>query len=79
MVSWATMAWLVSLTVFGLIYTLLYDLYIQFYNAVLSITGYANTDALGVLYYIWIWMPVAFFLSSTFWYLVQAQRKESFQ
>ena len=75
MVSWATMVWLVGFIIFGLVYTILYDLWIGIYNAALSITGYANTDALGTLHAIWTWLPAAFFISWTFWYLVQSMRR----
>lgn len=75
MVSWATMTWLVGLAIFGLIYGLLYDLYIGVWDAVSSIAGYANADALGVMLAIWTWLPAAFFFSYTFWYIVQSQRR----
>ena len=74
MVAWATLVWLVSIVVVGLVYTLLWDLYTEFWDVAISIGG--NADALGVLHAIMVWIPVAFFLSSTFWLLVQSQRRE---
>lgn len=74
MVSWATMVYLVSLVIFTFIYALLYDLFTGFYTVVLENGG--NTDVLGVLYAIFIWMPVAFFISTTFWYIVMSQRRD---
>ena len=74
MVAWATMVWLVSLVVFGLVYTLLWDLYQSFWN-IASAMG-LDPVAANVLYAIHLWLPVAFFISSTFWYLVQSQRRE---
>ncbi len=73
MVSYATVVYIVSIGVVMFTYTFLWDLYQAFWNGALSLG--VNATILNYLFILHDWIPVAFLFSSTFWYLVQAQRR----
>lgn len=73
MVSYATVVYFVCLFAILFLYTLTWDLYAGFWVMAVNLGG--DSTALGYLYTIHEWIPAAFFLSLTFWYLVQAQRR----
>ena len=77
MVSYATVAWIVSIIVVGMVYGLLWDIYVEFWNLAIAIG--MNADAGGVLYAVHQYLPAGFLISMTFWYFVQAQRKDNLQ
>ena len=73
MVSYATIVYLVSIFAVMFTYTLLWDLYVGFWC--IAITSGANVTILNYLYTGHQWIPAAFLLSATFWYLSAAQRR----
>lgn len=73
MVSYATVVYFISLFAILFVYTLTWDLYTGLWA--LAVAAGANSPILGYMYTIHEWIPAAFFLSLTFWYLVQAQRR----
>lgn len=77
MVSYATIVWLVSVTVVGMVYGLLWDIYVEFWD--LAVASGLDTNAAGVLYAIHQYLPAGFLVSMTLWYLVQAQRRDNLQ
>jgi hypothetical protein len=77
MVAYATMAWIVSVMVVGMVYGLLWDIYVEFWN--LALASGMNPNVGGVLYAVHQYLPAGFLISMTFWYLVQAQRKDNLQ
>ena len=77
MVAYATMAWIVSVIVVGMVYGFLWDLYTEFWD--LAIASGMNADVGGVLYAVHQYYPAAFLVGMTFWFLVQSQRKDNLQ
>ncbi|MFA5407577.1 MAG: hypothetical protein WC343_02275 [Bacilli bacterium] len=73
MVSYATVTYFVSLFAIMFVYTLTWDLYTGFWTMAVDAGG--DATIMGYFYTIHQWIPAAFFLSLTFWYLVQAQRR----
>lgn len=73
MVSYATVVYFVSLFAILFMYTLCWDLYTGFWGMALAVGG--DSVILGYMYTLHEWIPAAFFLSLTFWYLVQSQRR----
>ena len=77
MVAYATMAWIVSVIVFGMVYGLLWDIYTEFWD--IAIASGMNAAAGGVLYAVMQYLPAGMLISTTFWLFVQAQRKDNLQ
>ena len=75
MVAYATIVYLVCVSVVMFVYTLLYDLYLSLWN--IALASGVSSDVMGVLYSVHIYYPAAFFLSMTFWYIIQSQKKGS--
>lgn len=73
MVSYATVVYFVTMFAVLFTYTFTWDLFAGFHDMALS--AGANATIMGYMYTIHNWIPAAFFLSLTFWYLVQAQRR----
>jgi hypothetical protein len=73
MVAYDTVVYFVSLFALLFLYTMCWDLYTGFFT--LAIAAGGDSVILGYMYTIHEWIPAALFLSLTFWYLVQAQRR----
>lgn len=73
MVAYATVVWLVSLVAVMFVYTFTWDLYVAFWEGAMNMG--VNAAILNYLYAIHQWLPIAFLFSTSFWFLVEAQRR----
>lgn len=71
MVSYLTMVYVAGIFGVMLLYTVLYDLYLAFWDIAYSLSG--GVTELTYLYTLYQWIPAIFLLSMTFWYLKECQ------
>lgn len=71
MVSYATMVYFAAFFILMFMYTVLYDVYMSFYDAAYALSG--GMPELTYLYTLYQWLPAIILLSLTFWYLKECQ------